>query len=181
MKFIKNYKDWIPPGLIESLDSHPGDSIPIWNEEKLSSHPELYKYRELARPGYSNGTQAYQRFTRLTDGCKEFNLQLPDFPEKRKDSFWWVVKLNPGQMQFLHVDHYLYGAVNTVRYSMFLKDWEPGHIFVYDDKILTNYKAGDVYEWDDNMVEHGVVNIGFTNRYTIQIALYDDMYWPPTL
>ena len=91
--------------MIESLDSHPGDSIPIWNEEKLSSHPELYKYRELARPGYSNGTQAYQRFTRLTDGCKEFNLQLPDFPEKRKDSFWWIVKLNPGQMQFLHVDH----------------------------------------------------------------------------
>jgi hypothetical protein len=56
---------------------------------------------------------------------------------------------------------------------MFLQDWEPGHIFVYDDKIATNYKAGDMFEWSDPMTVHGPANIGYHTRYTLQITMYD--------
>jgi hypothetical protein len=56
---------------------------------------------------------------------------------------------------------------------MFLQDWEPGHIFVYDDKIAANYKAGDMFEWSDPMTIHGPANIGYNTRYTLQITLFD--------
>ena len=56
---------------------------------------------------------------------------------------------------------------------MFLQDWEPGHIFAYDDKMLSNYKAGDLYEWSDPECVHGPTNIGYTPRLTLQITLHD--------
>lgn len=182
MKYIGNYGSWIPTGLIEYLDTKEGESVPLWNEEKYSSHPELEKYRELARPGYSQGNHCYQRFIHNSEDMKDFpKFDLPEFPEKRKQGFWWIVKLRPGQMQFIHVDQYLYGAINPLKYSMFLQDWQPGHIFVYGDKMISNYKAGDVYDWRDSMIEHGAVNIGFNNRYTLQISFDDGMYWPDKL
>ena len=76
-------------------------------------------------------------------------------------------------MQAMHIDPHLVEVANPVRYTMFLQDWEPGHIFVYDDQMLSNYKAGDLYEWSDPMIVHGVVNIGFNNRYTLQITMHD--------
>ena len=41
--------------------------------------------------------------------------------------------------------------------------------------MLENYKAGDIYQWDDEWQMHAVCNIGYTNRYTIQLAMYDSI------
>ncbi len=73
----------------------------------------------------------------------------------------------------MHIDPQLTEVSNPVRYTMFLQDWEPGHIFVYDDKIAVNYKAGDMFEWSDPMIVHGPANIGYNTRYTLQITMYD--------
>ena len=62
---------------------------------------------------------------------------------------------------------------DVIRYTMFLQDWEPGHIFVYDDTYISNYKAGDIYEWSNPMTVHGPANIGYNTRYTLQITMYD--------
>jgi hypothetical protein len=104
---------------------------------------------------------------------QDFTIVLPDFPEKRTYCQWWFIKLLPGQMQPMHIDPHLVEVENPIRYTMFLEDFTPGHIFVYDDKIMSNYKAGDVYEWSDPMTIHGVVNIGFTTRYTLQVTYHD--------
>jgi hypothetical protein len=76
-------------------------------------------------------------------------------------------------MQAMHIDPHLLDVSNPIRYSMFLEDFKIGHIFVYDDKILTGYKAGDVYEWSDPMCVHGCINIGFDTRYTMQVTYHD--------
>jgi hypothetical protein len=81
--------------------------------------------------------------------------------------------LYPGEFQAMHIDPQLTEVNNPVRYTMFLQDWEPGHIFVWDDQYIANYKAGDMYEWSDPMTVHGPANIGYNTRYTLQITMYD--------
>jgi hypothetical protein len=79
------------------------------------------------------------------------------------------IKLIKRKKYFSH----LVEVKNPVRYTMFLKDFEPGHIFVYDDRVAANYKAGDMFEWSDPMTLHGPANIGYNTRYTLQITMYD--------
>jgi hypothetical protein len=127
----------------------------------------------MARPGFAHKDHNFHQFNEGSIDMQHFRVELPNFPEKRKHCFWWFVKLLPGEMQALHIDPHLVEVKNPVRYTMFLKDFEPGHIFVYDDKMISNYKAGDVYEWSDPMIVHGVVNIGYNTRYTLQVTMHD--------
>jgi len=64
--------------------------------------------------------------------------------------------------------------INPKRYTMFLQDYEPGHAFIYEDKMSVNYKKGDVFEWSSSDIFHGVANISFKNRYTLQLVMYDN-------
>ena len=73
----------------------------------------------------------------------------------------------------MHIDPHLVEVTNPVRYTMFLEDYHPGHIFVWDDQLATNYKAGDLFEWSDPMIVHGCTNISYQNRYTLQITMHD--------
>jgi hypothetical protein len=173
MKYIGNYKSWITPDLLNHLETHHGDVSYVWQPDRWQGHPLLDQFRELARPGYAHKNHDFQQFNHNSKDMKDFPILLPAFPETRKHCFWWFVKLLPGQMQAMHVDPHLVEVTNPVRYTMFLKDFEPGHIFVYDNKMISDYTAGDVYEWSDPMIVHGVVNIGYNIRYTLQVTMHD--------
>lgn len=171
MKYIGNYKDWITDELMDYLRTHDGDTRPVWQPERWQGHPVLDSFRERCRTAYSHRGDTFQQFNGTTKGMLE--VTLPDFPEKRKQFHWWFIKLLPGQFQAMHIDPHLVEVENPVRYTMFLQDYIPGHIFVWDDKIASNYKAGDVFEWSDPMIVHGCTNISYQNRYTLQITMHD--------
>lgn len=173
MNYIGNFSSWITPNLMEHLKTHDGDTAYVWQPDRWSGHPLLEEYKEKARPGYAHKNHDFQQFNITSKDMKDFPIVLPALPEKRSRTFWWFVKLNPGQMQAMHIDPHLVEVKNPVRYTMFLQDYEPGHIFVYEDKMMSNYKAGDVFEWSDPMIVHGVTNIGYTTRYTLQITMHD--------
>lgn len=158
---------------MEHLYTHTGDTTQVWQPERWQGHPLLDQYRELARPAYSLKNHDFQQFNVSSVDMQHFKLTLPALDQIRKYVFWWFVKLNPGQMQAMHIDPHLIEVKDPVRYTMFLEDFQPGHIFVYDDKMISNYKAGDVFEWSDPMIVHGVVNIGYNTRYTLQITMHD--------
>ena len=173
MKYLGNYAGWITSELMTHLKTADGDCVPVWQPDRWQGHPLLDEFREKARPGYSNGKHNFQQFQNKSQDMQSFKFELPDLPNSRKYIFWWFIKLLPGQMQTMHIDPHLIEVADPVRYTMFLEDWQPGHIFTYDDKIITNYKAGDLYEWSDPMTLHGVVNIGYTTRYTMQITMHN--------
>lgn len=173
MEYIGNYAEWITPSLMEHLKTSNGDTTPVWQPDRWQGHPLLDQYREMARPGYSHKAHDFQQFNEGSKDMSNFAISLPDLPKQRKLCFWWFVKLLPGQMQAMHIDPHLVEVKDPVRYTMFLEDFQPGHIFVYDDKMISNYKAGDVFEWSDPMIVHGVVNIGYNTRYTLQITMHD--------
>jgi hypothetical protein len=173
MKFLGNYKHWITDELMNHLINSKGDTVPVWQPERWSGHPMLDEAREQCRPGYEHSGHNFQQFNYRSPDMANFDIILPELPNDCRPALWWFIKLLPGQMQTMHFDPHLLDTKNPARYTIFLQDWIPGHIFAYNDKMLSNYKAGDMFKWNDPMMYHGVVNIGYKARYTLQITTYD--------
>jgi hypothetical protein len=174
MRFIGNHKSWIiDQKIIEHLTNCHGDRTPVWQPDRWQGNPILEKFTEMARTGYSTNKYFFHQMNTKSKEMQDFKFTLPHVLKQRSNVNWWFVMLYPGEFQAMHVDPQLTEVKNFVRYTMFLQDWEPGHIFVYDDTYLSNYKAGDMYEWSDPMTVHGPANIGYNTRYTLQITMYD--------
>ena len=174
MKYLGNFNSWIiEHDIISILKSKKGERTPVWQPDRWCGNKTLEYFRELARSGYSDNKHFFHQLNVNSPEMQNYKFPCPSLPKNRQHMHWWFVLLYPGEFQAMHVDPHLTEVDDFVRYTMFLQDWEPGHIFVYDDKILTNYKAGDMYEWNDPMCVHGPANIGYNIRYTLQITLND--------
>jgi hypothetical protein len=173
MILIKNCADWITPTLMNQISTHTGDLVPVWQPDRWKGHPLLDEATERARPGYSHKDHNFYQFNPSSKDMQGFPFQLPTIPEDDRPTLWWIIKLEPGQLQAMHFDPHLIEIKNPARYSVFLQDWQPGHIYTWDDKMISNYKAGDMYKWSDPLCYHGAVNIGYETRYTLQITTYD--------
>jgi hypothetical protein len=79
----------------------------------------------------------------------------------------------PGNFMPMHKDPHTMYEKNSRRFWMPLQDWAQGHIFVYEDEVITNYKAGDVYMYQDAQALHGAANIGLTPRLVLQFSTHD--------
>ncbi len=51
------------------------------------------------------------------------------------------------------------------------QDWEVGLVFMHQDKTITNYKKGDVFEYDASIL-HCAVNISLVPRIILQVRSY---------
>lgn len=83
---------------------------------------------------------------------------------------------HPGQVTPWHRDrHYYYKKTHpgmedyVVRFLMFLKDWQIGHIVQAGNSVITHWKAGDVILWHP-MRLHLSGNIGINNKWTNNIT-----------
>lgn len=86
--------------------------------------------------------------------------------------------MSPGTVMPTHSDLYkayikrfkLYGQEHTIKRALvFLENWQPGHYLDCMGKAFVEWKAGDTVEWDYD-TPHTAANIGFTDRYTLQIT-----------
>lgn len=174
MNYIGNFSYWISEDLINVLQNYKGDTRYVYQPERWKTgNPVLEEFNEKSRIAYSKNTPSFQQFNVETTGMEDLIITLPNLPETRTFCHWWFVKLLPGQFQSMHIDPHLLEVKNPVRYSMFLQDYVPGHIFVWNDELLTDYKKGDVFEWSDPMIVHGPANISYVPRYTLQITYHD--------
>ena len=172
LKYIGNFKDWITPELRTLLETTNGDRVPVWQPDRWQGNDMLDAARLLAEKAYGHRTHDFQQYNSDSADMQGFHLEMP-IPITRSHHHWWFVKYLPGQMQPMHFDPHVTEVKNCLRYTMMLDDYHPGHIFVYDDQLLTNYKAGDMFEWPDAMIYHGAVNISYTTRYSFQLSMYD--------
>lgn len=95
----------------------------------------------------------------------------PFLDYQEKHITWWFSKMSPGQRMPIHVDR-AKPELEIHKYWMPWTDYQPGHIFTINDIVLTDYKAGDVYEFDYAGEWHGACNIGHTPRVVLQITDY---------
>ena len=84
---------------------------------------------------------------------------------------WWITKLYPGQYMPMHTDPHTHERP-CKRYWCPLQDYHPGHVFIIKDKLITDYKKFDVYEYDYEQDVHGAANIGHIPRLVLQLTEY---------
>jgi hypothetical protein len=99
-------------------------------------------------------------------------IKLPDW--LGTNLLTWYSRFEPGCGICLHSDdnsEYLESPTDKVaRYVLFLQDWIPGHIFLYQDKnVLTDYKAGDLFLYSTPNEIHAACNLSNSVRVTYQI------------
>lgn len=99
-------------------------------------------------------------------------IKLPE--QFGKNLLTWYSRFGPGEGVPFHRDsndEFLESPTDTIaRYVLFLQDWIPGHIFLYQDKkMLTDYKAGDLFLYKDPNVLHAACNLSNSVRVTYQI------------
>jgi hypothetical protein len=166
MQLIGNFKEHIHPGWIDEILNSRGTGRPAEGKTPDSVEEEK-EYQKASSAGYKSTDIYFYMFDKTNTS---FNLELP-FIEKKYH--WWITKMLPGNFMPMHVDpHTLYQA-NSERYWMPWQDYQPGHIFLYQDQFISNYKMGDLYRYGDSSALHGAANIGHAPRIVLQISTYE--------
>ena len=179
MKYLGNFIDQIPAGLIDAVLNNAGDITPVYQPEKWSGKPEWDAARiALEDAGYPKLDYHFHQYTQSTECLRpflnqiDFKFNLPNLPSVHH---WWIVKYQGGDMQPMHFDPHIIDTQDCQRYTMMLTDFEDGHIFVYDDVLLNNYRAGDLFLWPNAMCLHGAANIGMNPRISLQMSFYNEI------
>ena len=165
MKYLGNYRDWINPDWLITLTAESGMGRPRDGKRPDSPEEEL-EYERARSAGYKDDAVYFWMFD-------ENNFPADIKPPFIDGQFhWWITKMLPGNFMPMHVDPHTLYQRNSKRYWMPFQDWEPGHIFMYKDSVITNYKAGDVWVYEDATALHGAANIGHTPRIVLQISTF---------
>lgn len=162
MKYIGNFNEWIKPEFIDYMMNNDGTSRP-----SAGGNPDSEEFRKAKEHGYDLSQTYWYIYEPNTF---PFKVELPFSSEL--DFIWWGIKMKPGNFMPVHRDPHTYNEKykNLTRYWMALQDWEPGHIFMYEDQTLVNYKKGDVYSYPDPQAIHCACNIGNTPRLTFHFT-----------
>jgi hypothetical protein len=65
--------------------------------------------------------------------------------------------------------HYPEESEYVIRFIVFMKDWEPGHMFNAGDSIFSNWKAGDAIVYHPTRYHIGA-NAGMTDKWTQNVT-----------
>jgi hypothetical protein len=101
-------------------------------------------------------------------------VKLPALPEQRNILESQILTFEPGKVEYTHTDQFLVSYLNPVKYFMFLTNWDIGHIFTYGDRMLSGYKAGDLYQITDAPETiYSWANIGYTTSRVLEIKTHN--------
>ena len=145
--------------------------------DKRTFDPEFF---DINDPKFGQIGDLWNRAGYENDSIEWFNYYSgKDFSENYANQFGdlfnadpikvWISRIRPGRCFPRHWDadykEDQYQGKDLVRYQMFLKDYEFGHIFILEDTPILAQKKGDVWKWRNHLVWHGGANIGFENKF----------------
>lgn len=164
MKYIGNYKDWIDPKWMEMILTTEGRPRPLeWNQQtEATIETEVFGDEKNLYPKDAIHWWLYDK--------KELDITLVP-PWCKNEFHWWFVKTTPGQFMSVHSDaDFLEYECN--RYWVAMQDYQLGHVFIYGEQgdILKNYKAGDVFMFENSALIHAAANLSTNTRVVLQIA-----------
>ena len=59
--------------------------------------------------------------------------------------------------------------MNIIRFVVFMKDWDIGHVLQSENSIISHWKAGDTIVWHPGKF-HLSANIGISSKWTFNIT-----------
>jgi hypothetical protein len=167
-----NNSSWVNQDYIKLVLSTDGEVRPHPNEEADPwKADQINKWNTI---GHDIGGAQWHMYYYKDFGLKSMSdmplpLDLPGMTE------WWIVKINPTKCFPMHQDAFPNHNKHYRRFWVPLQDYTHGHIFIYNGELVSNYKAGDIYEFTDPLAWHGASNIGFDPKVSFQIAYYQDV------
>jgi hypothetical protein len=167
MKQLGNIKnnDWIDQ-VLDKVMSFQGVLRP--KEGGVPEGKEGYQeWQKAIDAGYDPNAVYFQMFTKDI-----LDIDIPKFYTCNRKHHWWITKMMPGQFMPMHVDPHTLQQQNADRFWIPLQDWQPGHIFMYENYVTTDYKKGDIYQYTDCAALHGAANIGTMPRVVLQVTLH---------
>lgn len=166
MKYIGNFQSWIDPAWGNILLTKTGKARP--RDWPPANEIEKNEYRKYQQAGYDLSAVNWWIYE------KEELLMDIEPPWTVGRVQWWFTKLMPGQYMPIHTDPHTHDN-RCKRFWIPLQDYIPGHIFIYKDSMITNYKSGDVYQYESSTDMHGAANIGYIPRLVLQITEYENI------
>lgn len=173
ISYIGNYASIIQESWFEDFKK-AGEIRP---NLKMSENPDKSKYvleqaQEWIDAGYDlwNGSVKWEMFweKHITEAP---DLQSLEFCNG-KYTKWWFAKVMPGKCFPKHKDAYDMNFKKVSRYWMAIDDHQWGHIFMLENTILSDYKKGDVFKFDDDV--HAGANVGMTPKISLQIVVAEN-------
>lgn len=168
MEYIGNFADWIDPAFIDYILNNEGKHWPD-------------QFPKAIKRSFANKSPTYYPYTESL--CQMYIKNEVPFKfkppiELQGRFYWWAIKMYPGNMLPMHHD---YDDVPSERldtatnYWMPLQDYTDGHIFVFNNVLMKDYKKGDLFKHGFKEI-HGICNIGFTPRLSLNFT--DFPFWP---
>jgi hypothetical protein len=165
MQYIGNFNSWIDPDIINTILTSHGERRP----KTESGQYESSTYQQWKTAGFDMNKIGWHFY--YNQHIFKDHIDLPLDPKGRKYK-WWFSKLNPGDMFPMHIDHFA-TEKNVQRFWMACQDHQPGHVFLYGDRALVDYKAGDIFKFTAENIWHAAANLGFTPKISFQLMFYD--------
>ncbi len=164
MIFVGNYRNFIDPLWEHLILTRTGQARPRdWPPLNAAESAEYLKYQSA---GYDLSAVNWWVY-------EEIDLGIDIIPPWTNGNIhWWFTKLLPGQFMPIHKDPHVVDQ-KCNRYWMPLQDYVSGHVFIYEDKMISDYKLGDVFQFDNADAIHGAANIGHTPRIMLLITEYE--------
>ena len=164
MEFIGNYADLVKDEWIEFFLNNQGQLLPDDREcLQYDFHPDNTKMYDAW--GLKNRAYWY-KFE-----IQDIPFAIP-WPVPLGETFdWWAIKQLPGQCIPMHVD--ANPADRTTRYVLMLQDYIPGHVLVWNGKMIDNYKKGDIFKVSDVNAHHGSSNISNIPRLLAHLTVWN--------
>lgn len=162
MEYIGNYKDYIKQDWIDYIISTEGYPRPSGGR-----NPDSEEFRKAEERGYDLSSTYWYIYEQ-----KEFPFAISPPFSTDGNFLYWFIKMKPGNIMPMHVDPHSYNLANVSRYWLSLKDYEPGHVFLYEDELAVNYRKGDLFKYSDPQALHGAANIGWSDRLIMCFSIY---------
>jgi hypothetical protein len=145
--------------------------------DNLDNNNNPYEITGLAKkvarlPGTANVTFEVNELSHV-DTFKKMAASLG-----LKDPVSRVHLQGPGNMLSMHVDFLktktsmkAYKDPNAIRrFAVMLTDWKFGQVFQFGTHTWTNWRAGDCVTWNWSDMPHATCNMGYEDRYMLQLT-----------
>lgn len=179
--YVENYKSWIDQKWIDFLLLNYGDCLPkdFKDAADVSSIEDV-----IWDEGVRDAFKGWDRTKITCFSFRKHNFLFDINPpiEVKKNFEWFFIKLLSGMGQPIHMDvppngrSFLNGKPisdpNVDRYWMPLQDYEAGHGFIYEGQLVTDYKAGDLFKYHNEMAWHAPFNTANRPRLTFNFTTW---------
>lgn len=164
MKLIGNYQDLIQDSWIEFLNTNNGQLLPDTRECLLPDFDDQNK-------GIVSSWDIVNKPNWFKFETQDLNFTIPWPVDLGAKIDWWIIKQLPGQMIPMHIDQN--PADRTHRYILMFSDYEPGHVLIWNGKLVDNYKKGDLFKVEDVNASHGGANISNKVRLLAYLTVWN--------